>query len=75
MYEIELNFSGHVFEVSWTGDDKQDIRSIGIIHSRVLCIISVAHPSAFPERVRIRSVISSLMNWDSTGAVLSIQYM
>ena len=75
MYESELNISGRVFEVSWIKLEKQVSRSLGIIHSKVLRIISVVRSSAFPERVRIYSVVSTVMNWDIIGAVLGIQYV
>ena len=75
MCEAELNISGRVFEVNWIEVDNEVIRTLGIIHSKVLRIISVASSSAFPERLRIYSVVSTVMNWDVNGAVLGIQYL
>ena len=75
MYETELKFSGCIFEVFWIEVDKQVSGSLGIIHSKVLPIISAACSSAFLERVRIYSTLSTVMIWDITGAVLGIQYL
>ena len=70
-----MNIGGRVFEVSWIELDKQNVRSLGIIRSKVLRIVSIARSLAFPERVRVYSVVSFVMNWDITGAVLDIQYL
>ena len=75
MYRTELSICGRVSEISRTEGDKQIIRSLGIIYSKVLCMISVERSSAFPERVRMCSVVSSLMNYDIADAVLGIQYL
>ena len=70
-----MNFSERVFEVSWIEVDEVFSRSLGIFHSKILRIISVARSSAFPKRVRIYSVVCTVTNWDTFGAVLGIQYL
>ena len=70
-----MNICGRVLKVNWILVDKQVSRSSGIIHSKVLRILSAARSSAFPERVLINSVVSTVMNWDITGAVLGIQFL
>ena len=75
MYRTELNIGGLVFEVTKTDGDKQVSRSLGSFHSKILRFISVARSSVFPERVRVCSVVGTLMNWDITAAVLCIQYL
>ena len=45
------------------------------LQGKVLCMSSVEHSSAFPERVRMCSVVNSLMNCDIADPVLVIQYL
>ena len=75
MYKSELNIGGRVFKVNWTEVDKQTTRSPGVVRSKILRILSVARSSAFLERIRIYSVVSTVMKWDITGAVLAMQDM
>ena len=75
MHRTELNIGGHLFEVSGTECDKLDSSSLKIIHSKILRIISVARSSAFPEGIRMCSLVISLMNWNNTDALLGIQYL
>ena len=75
MYEAELIIIGRAFEVSWTEVDKQVSWLLGAIRRKVLRIISVARSSTLLERVRISSLVSTVMNWDITGAVLGVQYL
>ena len=75
MYRIELITSGRVFEVSRTEGNKQVSKSLGISLSQVLRIIYRSRLSAFPVRVRICFVKSTVMNWDITGVVLLRLYL
>ena len=68
-----MNIFRRVFEVSRTESDKQVSRSLGIFHSKLLRIVSVARSLAFLERVRMCSIVSTLMNRDITDAVFFFQ--
>ena len=73
MYKVDLNISGSVSEVSWNEGDEQVSRLLGLFHSKVLRIFSVARSLASRESVRLFSLKSTVMNLDITGAALGIQ--
>ena len=75
MLKTEFMFGGSVFEISRVEGDNQVSRLLGNIHSEGNCIIPEERSSAFSECVRMCSVVSTVMNWDITVAVLGIQIL